>query len=183
VAVDPGRYEIVVTAPGFRTWRTTATIRDQDVEITIPALELTNTANPKPKQEPSTRPRPLPAAEVTPDPVSDQRPRSPRPKIAVGIGIGGLASTGVGIVFGVKALDHRAEAIRHCPSDRCDQTGLDAIAAAKREMLTADIAIGIGLAAIVTGAVVWITAPSPRAGQRTARVVPTRNGAAFVTTF
>lgn len=77
------------------------------------------------------------------------------------IGLAGLAAIGVGVGFGVDALAKQRESNDKCPTDRC--TDAAAVSASDRAVTSAwvaDIAIGVGLAAVGVALYVVLTSPS-----------------------
>ena len=86
------------------------------------------------------------------------------------IGLAGLAAIGVGVGFGVDALAKQRESNDKCPTDRC--TDASAVSASDRAVTSAwvaDIAIGVGLAAVGVAIYVVLTSPSSSPPSRGAR--------------
>ncbi|MGE0547905.1 MAG: PEGA domain-containing protein [Kofleriaceae bacterium] len=166
VALDPGEYVVDVSAPGFKTWQKTITIGSdgETHEVAIPTLE------------PRELVRPAVAA------ISyDHSARASRRKLAVAVGVIGLAGIGIGTAFGVKAMQRSDESYKLCPSpDRCNPRVEAIIRDGKVDRRNANIAFGIGAAGVVTGVVLWVTAPSHQPKERRRlSLVPTRNGLAI----
>jgi hypothetical protein len=178
--VDPGRYPIVVSAPGFADWKTTAKLRDDNIEIAIPRLEPIETKRPEPSATTTTNEQPRSVAATA---TTERRGKSRQKKLALAVGFGGLGVVGAGAALGLLALNDRSIAIDHCPNNRCDELGTDAANDAKLEMIAADVAFGVGAAAIITGIVLWVTDSKPRGNERRITIVPTMNGAAITGSF
>ncbi|MGN6105783.1 MAG: hypothetical protein ACTHU0_11805 [Kofleriaceae bacterium] len=154
VPIDPGSYRISAAAPGRRSHEQPLVAAEgQTTVIEIPALE--------PTHEPVLEPAPAPPA--APAPASPGRGR----KIAA-IAIGGLgvASLVAGSVFGAQASSRYDDAIALCGGaiDRC---AVDQLAAAQARVDDARSSAAlstagfvVGGAAVVTGIVLFVTAPS-----------------------
>jgi hypothetical protein len=81
-----------------------------------------------------------------------------------------LAAAGVGItagsVFGIQAVGKRNDADELCDDQVCTQQGLDLLDDASSRANLSNLGFGVGAAALVGAAVVWLTAPS--GGERVA---------------
>lgn len=174
LTVDPGDLTIEASAPGRERWSTTVTVKPDgdDVVVTIPALAPS--ADPG---EPSPPP-PSPLGDTAkPDPTG-----MPTLRLA-GLVVGGVgvATLGVGIVFGAMTLGDASAAEDDpslCPARRCTPAGQDAIDSAETKAWVSNIAVGIGAAAVLTGGalVAWsfLSAAPPHGSTRGAlpRVAP-----------
>ena len=145
VPVDPQKWEITATAPGRAAWKRTITVEPDgaEVEVTIPKLAIVDTPPPK----------------ATPD----ARPDGTGQQIAGAVvGVLGLGGLGLGIGFGVIAMQKNDDSLAFCPADpnRCTAEGValrsDALTAAN--VSTAGIVVGS--AAAVAGLITILTAPS-----------------------
>lgn len=147
--LDPGTHVIEGSAPGHRTWSARVVLASSgNVEVTVPPLELV-----APGQENTPPPAPAPA-----DPAS-----SAQRTVGVLVLGGGIALIGVGAVFGVMAGATNADALASCNTQieptRCSQRGLDLTDDARTQALLSTIFLVAGGAAVVSGAVLWLTAP------------------------
>jgi hypothetical protein len=79
--------------------------------------------------------------------------------VAGGVGIAGLA---VGGIAGALALSNGGDAKRECPGRLCTEQGYAALERAKDQALVANIGLGVGVAALVAGGVLLLTADAPR---------------------
>jgi tetratricopeptide repeat protein/thrombospondin type 3 repeat protein len=91
------------------------------------------------------------------------------------VGGGGLAVIGVGLIFGLQAKSTWDEAEKSCTPTACDQAGHDLAsdAATKGNLSTALVVVGLG--AVATGAVLYLTAPKAAPSDTAvprARVIP-----------
>src|SRR5262245_51186204 len=84
---------------------------------------------------------------------------STRRKVAIGAGVGGLAVAAVGVVLGVRARGFEEDAHTLCPMEACDRAdeANSLLERGQTSALTANIAFGIGAAAIVGATVLWFT--------------------------
>jgi hypothetical protein len=164
--VDPGDHDIEVSAPGRRTWTTLVRVgQDADlVQIVVPPLEVL----PPPPNEPLVLAAP---AETAP-------PGPPTRRVAA-ISLAGIgaASLGIGIGFGVLALDKQSSSRAVCPTSLCNDAGaLQANRTARAAAWVADIAIPAGAAASVASIVLFAIRPKPENAHTawTVTVSPTR---------
>jgi len=169
IPVDPGRHTVRVTAPRMKPWETVVATAGEaaTATVTVPALE------PDPNA-PAPEPTPPPAHAVTIPPAPPQPPppsEAERPTghgqrtIALVVGGVGVVALGVGAYFGATALSKKSseDAANGCPngsSGGCTSTGVTLSQDAYHDGNIATIALGIGAAAVVGGAVLWLTAPS-----------------------
>lgn len=145
IPVDPGRLQIVATAPGKTAWtQEIAVAASASLTITVPTLAdaLSGGALAGPVEEPRSRAG------------SGQRTGG---IVALGAGLLGM---GVGAALAVVAKsDYDDSAGEHCRGSLCDAQGKDATDAARRLGTAATVVFGVGAAVAVTGVVVWLTAP------------------------
>jgi serine/threonine-protein kinase len=87
-----------------------------------------------------------------------------------GVGVIGL---GVGTVFALQAKSNNDQALQNCRTPTlCSPMGLSLTNDAKNAATAADVAFGVGAAALAAGAVLWLTAPHASAtGLRAVPVV------------
>ena len=172
--VDPGAHVVIASAPGFTAFQQSITLVEGKPEtLAIPALVAEPVAPPAGK-EPAAEAQP--SLDLTKDTSSEPPPRT-RKYLGLGLGVAGLAAVGTGLVFGMKAKSTNNDAKELCGADLiCDQAsyseGKDLVADARAQATLSTVLVLGGGAAIVAGAVVYLTAP--RAKERaTARLVPT----------
>ena len=136
--VDPGEVEIVASAPGYSPGTTKVKIeKRQHLKVAIAALEL---------------------APIAPEDVVFWTGKR---KTGALIGAAGLAAIGVGAIVGVGVLDNRQKSDDGCQYNdgvrRCTQAGADAMSAAKTGAWITDIAMGVGIVGVATGAYLFFT--------------------------
>ncbi len=174
VAVDPGSHRIEVSAPGYKPWSTSVDVGKEAalVRVAIPALEPAPAAATLPPGT-ATSPTPSPAP-ATHDVGTGGSTRT----LGFVVGGAGVVVIGVGAVFGVLASKQASDAKNDpalCPNEVCTPAGRSEIDSAKSKALISTIGVGVGAAALVTGAVLVFTAhPSAPAQARSSspRLVP-----------
>ncbi|MCB9589064.1 MAG: PEGA domain-containing protein [Polyangiaceae bacterium] len=148
VAVDPGKHEIKVSAPGYRPWTTTVEVGpDGDAQIVrIPALSA------------------LPPGETADGTVTPGDSGTGGPGILPWVLIGGGGVfMGTGLLFGVLAKNQASDAENDptlCPNKECTAAGQDEIDSAEGKALISTIGVGVGAAAAITGVVLLLTSGS-----------------------
>jgi hypothetical protein len=169
--LNPGRYTVVASAPGFREAREEVVLAESQAR----ELEL--------ELEPSTGP----ITETWSDPgkasavaVRDDAPRGSRlsPLVYVGFGVG-AAGIAVGSVAGVMSLSKTSSARERCVEDRCSPAASDDIDAARTLATVSNIGFGIGVAGAAVGVYALLTSNRERPAQKARRVEPLV-GARFV---
>ncbi|HEY2509811.1 MAG TPA: hypothetical protein VGI39_03115, partial [Polyangiaceae bacterium] len=166
VPVDPGEHAVEATAPGKVPFRTTVTVEREGASATVSVPVL---------QDDAPRPEPLaPRAEgaappqVLEPPVPHRAPppASPFPAqrigalVAGGVGVVGL---GLGTFWGISAKGSLDDSnAGHCHGNQCDAAGVDDRRVAQDQATLSTVAMAVGGAALVTGAVLWLTAPRAR---------------------
>jgi serine/threonine-protein kinase len=186
VATDPGDYTISAVRPGLAPWST-------DVKVKESATTTVDVTDPKAAQAAATRPAPPATRPAPPTPPPPARPVvapvTPAPKpipvpppapapteassssqklIAYAVGGAGLVALGVGGVFGLRASSKWSDAQKACDTDNVCSSD-DAKSAAR----VADVLIGVGIAAVGAGVILYLTAPKESAAPETSwRVLP-----------
>ncbi len=147
VPVDPGSYQISATAPNKETW-------SKKVEVSKPGAVLTVTI-PELEAAPT-----IPTDEGTEgESESSGTTQKILALVSAGIGVAGII---IGVAYGVTAINKNDDSLAYCPNDpnRCTADGV----ALRDEALTAGtvstVGIVVGSAGLVTGLVLWLTAPS-----------------------
>jgi hypothetical protein len=165
VPVDPGFYEIRVTADGKEPWSTKVSVTEPSTIIAVPVPELADArksetpkfaAAPAPKAVTKQRPTAVPAAE---EPSS-----GPSRTVAIVIGGVGAAALAGGLLEGAQYLDANGDAKNVCPSGvNCTSeeiaTHADAVDKARTARTWAYVGIGVGSAALAVGTYLFFAAP------------------------
>ncbi len=187
IYVDPGEHVVTAEAPGYQPFSITVTVSEAELrEVEIPTLE------PIPEPEPDPMPKPItaptqpettdgPAKEVLPPPRPQPPPADPgRTQRWAGLLTGGAGAlvAGAGLVVGATAFSAWNDPFDNGDCNRdtlvCSPEGQTATDKARDRTLLANILVGVGAAAVATGAVLYFTAPdaSPESAQAT-RIAPT----------
>ena len=143
IPVDAGDVTFEATAPGRKPFRTTVHTEDgKEARVEVPPLE------------PAAPEAPAPAAAPLDAPAGSPRPASLRP-VAIAAGAVGLVALGVGTYFGISAVSKWNDSNAHCPSPGCDAQGVSSAHDAKQAAVVSDVAIGIGVAGLAAGAILY----------------------------
>ncbi len=137
--VDPGQVEIEERAPDYKLKTLTVTIANkQHSTIAAEGLELAPIFRPPPPYWTTKR------------------------TVGVIMFGAGLASAGVGTYFGITALNDKTSSDQNCPNDaagvqRCNSAGVSNMNNASTAAWVSDITIGVGAAAALAGAYLFLT--------------------------
>ncbi len=148
IPVDPGALTIAVSATGRRPWQTNVKIGEGEMQtIRVPPLEV------------------APGADGPPAPASGAEPGSPRARIAIGFEIGGGVVLLAGLLFGAFAISTWSSVTSACPNAHCPNEAARAqhagdVRRASTFGTVSTIGVAVGGAALVTGVVLQLTAPS-----------------------
>lgn len=167
IPVDPGPHTVHASAPGKQPWSGDVVVDKgpSSKTVTIPPLEDEVPAPAAVAPPPKAAPREPPAAPEAPIGTTQRM---------TGFLVGGLGlvALGVGAYFGVRTLDKKSEGNKLCDGAACSQAGLDAQNDAHTSATISTITVGVGAAALVTGLVLVLTAPSSRKQTHGLRLAP-----------
>jgi len=157
VPVDPGIHAVDAGAPERRPWTTGVELPAKPglVSVTIPVLEAAPTPAPEAPERTGAPETVTPLSTTTTHTWSTQR-------IAGAVVAGaGVLSLGVGLYFGLEAKStyDASNGPGHCVNNQCDEQGLADRSSAHSQAMVSTVLMGVGLAAVATGAVVYLTAP------------------------
>jgi len=98
-------------------------------------------------------------------------------KVGIGVGVVGLVAIGSGVALGLRAQGFEDDADELCPELACDQAAESnaLLERGERSALYANVAYGVGAAAVIGAAVLWFTGSPADEPTRTA-VVPRFSG-------
>lgn len=172
VPIDGGTYSIGGRAPGHEEWSTSVVVPPElgKVSVEVPRFKEITKLVQEPTKPVDVAPAPV-VVTTSPGMFTTKR------KIAVGIAGVGAAVLVTGVILGTQATGFEEDAYALCPvpSMPCanaDQAN-DLIERGQSRALTANIAYGIGAAAVVGGVVLWfLGAPA----ESESRVAVTSNG-------
>lgn len=169
VHVDPGRHEIVASAPGFASFARVVTLVAGKTEtLTIPGLVPISAQSSEDANAPGN------AGDGSTGPIAAA---STRTYIAIGLGAVGVATAGVGLVFGMNARTRLRDAKSicgdqlMCGDDRSYDLGHRLIQDARSSATISTVLVAAGGATVIASIVVFLTRPTVREPQ-TARIVP-----------
>ncbi len=175
IPVDPGPHVIEANAPKKMAWTKNVDVaaKQSDARVTVTLADDVSASAP-----------PAPAPQFIAPPAAAAAPVPERPPSSAGgaqrtIGIvalgAGVVGVAVGSVFGIVAISKNNEALQpqNCPTSRlCTKAGLSLTADANDAATVSTVAFGVGAAAIVGGALLWLTAPTTPATDAAVRVAP-----------
>ncbi len=161
IPVDPGTHTIAASASARKPWSQSVSVGAGGARVMVPVLETA----PQRVDEPPPAPPPPPKRE---------EPAGGGGSTVRWLGWGavalGVVGIGVGSVFGVKSLSDKSASNDACNAAGCTPQGLAKYDDARSAARVADVAIGVGVVAVVAGVVMILVAPSERrsalSGQR-----------------
>ena len=153
--IDPGTNEIEASAPAYKVETKTVTLQKrQHVTITLDPLELAPVEKPPPPFWTAKR------------------------KVGAALIASGIAAAAVGGVFGALALSEKHTSDADCPTldgeIRCTSAGSHASSNAVTDAWVANIGIGVGAAAIISGGLLYALG-----GARQDDAAPAKQGSAW----
>ncbi len=157
IAVDPGKLTFDASAPGYVGWKDTIDVAGEGktVDVTVPGLKSEAKAVEAPKP---TSPAEAPARVSLAAPAADVAPGRATRTLGLAFGIGGLVVGGVGTYLGLKGssdFKHPGDDHGAC-NDACQANQ----STASTKVHAGWGLVGVGAAAVVTGVVLWVGAPS-----------------------
>lgn len=155
VPVDPGGHTLEASAPGKKTWRVTADLSQPGSrrELAVGPLEAVQAATA------ATPPVPVATTDTRSERVSSDAGATRRTigLVAAGAGVVGI---GIGTVLALSAKSTFNDADAECNADGfCTPEGVALRDDAVGRGNVATVVFGIGSAALIGGAVLWLTAP------------------------
>lgn len=164
--VDPGKHVIRLRGDGVAFTTEVQLEAAQTLDVLVPArtTELRRAA-------PAPVVAPAPAA-APPEPAHPPAPppSSSRGTVAWVLAGGGALATLGGLTLGVLAVGQKGTIDEHCSGHLCDAEGTSAASRAQTLGLASTVVTSVGIAAIGTATVLWLTAP--KRGTESARLHP-----------
>ena len=164
IPVDPGEHVISATAPGVKPREVRAAVgpKGQTATVNLPPFEaLPPDAAPPPGNGLAT---PAANPQLAPTPEEGRSWFSTHRRLtALVVGGVGVVGIGVGTAFGLSAKSTYDKSAAHCNGDHCDSAGHDYRRSALDKASVSNVAFGVGAAALIGGAVLWLTAPKDAA--------------------
>jgi hypothetical protein len=181
VYVDPGAHQVTATAPGYAPFELEVTLAEaENRTVEIPALVPLAGAQATTGAQATAGTGPaLDAGKV--DAPAPRRPRPGAPgrgqRLAGWVtGGAGLVALGVGLGVGATAISTWDDAFASGACNRdtlvCTPEGQEQTDTARGRARLSNILAGAGGAAVVIGALLYVTAPSARQERAAARLVP-----------
>ncbi|HEY2510457.1 MAG TPA: hypothetical protein VGI39_06365 [Polyangiaceae bacterium] len=169
--VDPGEHVFEASAPAKKGWSAHVTVDapERIPTVVVPMLEGA------PEAVAAT---PAPGASGETAAEAPRRSGTGQRIAGVAIGGAGVVALGVSTALAIAAKGRFDDASTYCNGDRCDRQGMDIRADAVSRANVATVIFGVGLAAIVGGGALWLTAPKAGSGSDVAvAITPTMDTA------
>jgi hypothetical protein len=163
---DPGTHEIVASAPGFITQKTTLTLAEAGRETVTLRLPVDPDAQPATPIEPPPGPAVPPAPPPAPAPAASGGSKT-LGYVLIGVGAAGVV---LGGVTGAMALQKKGEL--DCPDYHCTGKQADTLDSAESVALVSTISFAVGIPAVAVGVVLLLTGGSSQ--RETARANQSR---------
>jgi hypothetical protein len=175
VPIDPGNHTVAATAPGRKIWQTSVQVKGDGatLSVTVPVLDAEGGVAPVSAPPPSAALAPAAASSpLTPASQPTQSPPAPdqgtsgggstQKTIGLIVGGAGIVGLGVGTFFGLASKSKMNQSSDYCSDngDCWDQKGVDLRSDAVNKQTLAYVTGGVGAAALIGGAVLFLTAPS-----------------------
>ena len=156
VPVDGGQLVLRATALGFQPWAQTVAVPVEGGDVTIEVPKLADAATTIAPRNPIVDPG-LVTHVVAPSQEPSGLPG--RRKLAIGVGVAGVAVVGVGVWAGLSASGLEDDAHALCAAVVCTEAvaANDALDRARTRATLANLAYGVGGAAIAAAAILWFT--------------------------
>jgi hypothetical protein len=164
IDVDPGQHDFRFTLAGFPQVRKNLLVHEgEQLRVVHVAFEQPEVSSGSPKPAPT---------------VEKRRPVPPSLYFVGAVAVAGGAGFAA---FGLVGTSQRSRLEREC-SPRCTDSAVEGV---RRNLLMADISLGVGVLALTSGVVLWLTRPTVAAGPDRASfaVAPSRAGASFLATL
>ena len=185
IPIDSGTHTVEAEASGYKTWSTDVDVPQDGalVTVAVPTLEAAPVqAAPTPPAAPTPAPAPASAPEgATTAETPSGSVGSGQRLAGIVIAAVGIAGLGASAVFAVLAKNTYNDSLNNCQPGNpglCSSTGVSQRNDARTDGDIASVAFGVGAAALVGGAIVWLTAPrASSTGAASIVVAPTLGGA------
>lgn len=173
VALDAGTHAVVFEHAGFPARRERIDVRQGEVRRIVEVVFGSTPSSSSVEFGPPSAPLPQDAPPTVVPPPSE----GGAPAAFWGLLGGGAIATGLGITFEISGLAKRSHLVDTCrPTATCSQADVDA---ARTQVLTGDIVLGVGAALLVGAAYVYFSRspdPAPPASSLRLRLGPAAGG-------
>jgi hypothetical protein len=170
IPIDPGDHAIEASAPAKKTWSKATKIgaAAEQAHVVVPSLQdepgpsgASASVAATPATPAKTVVTPLPEPSTPPPTHSDG---STQRTLGLVIGGAGIVGVAVGSVFGILAMGSESSSKNLCPTDACaSAAAVQDDANARTQATVSTVAMIAGGAVLVTGAVIFFTAPKGKA--------------------
>ncbi len=181
VAIDPGPHVIHVTAPGRQSWQAEIGLMPgpSTVLLRVPVLQVDSDRATFDRERrllerrEGSQPAPISLggsafeAKAPSEPAVDDSIGSTQRTIGLVLAGTGVASLAVGTGFALAARSTHNDLLAMCAGNVCSASAVELLSEERSQVLRSNVALGVGLAALAGGAVVYFSAPtsrSPRTG-------------------
>jgi hypothetical protein len=166
--VDPGMSRIGASAPGYKPWGKDVTIGGEGSMITVEVTPLEKApVAPLPPVDDGR----IPAGEQpSPPPAPPAHSGKSRRTLGLVIGGAGVVALAAGGLFGMQASSSFDDAESECRGPVTDCRGdltqaKDHVDSARTQALLSNLGVGLGAAAVLGGAILYLTAPRDEASR------------------
>ena len=166
IPADAGAHTVSATAPGHLPWSQSVTVVDGATIATlaVPLLQVVPTASVEPVNSPNPSPdtKRFPGGTAAPlAPEGHSGSAKPQKTIGVVVAAVGVVGLGVGGTFGILSLLKHNSATSVCPGTTCNSADDAALWDQARALgNVSTVAFVVGGVAVVTGVLLWWTAPA-----------------------
>lgn len=161
IPIDPGKHVVRASAEGYEPWSLEVVIQTgEDAVVRIPSLTK---APPPPANDaqPTNTPDAKPSSDPTADAGTDITADSSSRTLAYVLGGVGVAATGVGTYFGLRAMSTYDNADAACPSHtNCPASAMDTRDDASSQALLSNVLFGVGIVGIGASVALLLTSGS-----------------------
>lgn len=151
--INTGSHAIEASAPGYRTWKSVAAVAREggSVTVEVPTLEKLPTGQGATNAASSSE---------TGSQSGDASPGSGQRIVGLSLGGLGIVGLGVGAFMGLSAKASFDDSKGACnDAGYCTADGTSLRKSASDKATVSTIVTGVGVAALVTGGILWLTAP------------------------
>ncbi|HXK20460.1 MAG TPA: hypothetical protein VNG33_21770 [Polyangiaceae bacterium] len=153
--INAGKHGIEVSASGFKTWKSVAAVvrEGSEVSVEVPTLEKLATGG-------AAAPGNGQTPDASPQATSDTNPGGGQRIAALSLGGLGIVGLGVGAFMGLSARSSFVDSKSVCnDAGYCTADGTALRKSASGKATVSTVTTAVGIAALVTGGILWFTAP------------------------
>jgi hypothetical protein len=147
VPLDPGKHDVIVAAPGYRTARRFVELQERDRKTEAFTLD------------------PLQGSSAPADTSPKERVGGPSSYVYAGFGVG-AAGLVVGSVTGILSMTKASDVLDQCSGNRCPVSTKDDVDSSKSLATVSNISFGVGIVGIGVGVAALLAGSSDVASRR-----------------